>query len=70
MMNHYKPTMTLEEALACSQEGMFSLEEGYEDQLTNWSCIYNPKELTIHFYNRNEAYPTFRVIDCGSIDFS
>lgn len=62
MMNHYKPTMTLEEALACSQEGIFSLEQGYEDQLTNWSCIYNPKERTIHFYNRNDTSKLY-IID-------
>lgn len=62
MMNHYKPTMTLEEALACSQEGRFDLEKGNVNKLTNWSCIYNPKELTIHFYNRNDTSKLF-VID-------
>ncbi len=62
MMDAYKPVMTLEEALACSQEGIFSLEAGYEDQLTNWSCIYNPKELTIHFYNRNDTSKLY-IID-------
>lgn len=55
MMKAYKPVMTLEEALACSQEGIFSLEEASVDKLTNWSCIYNPKELTVHFYNRNDT---------------
>lgn len=61
MMNAYKPTMTLEEALACSQEGIFSLEQGYVDKLTNWSCIYNPKERTIHFYNRNDVSKLYVV---------
>lgn len=61
MMKAYKPVMTLEEALACSQEGIFSLEPGYEDMLTNWSCIYNPKERTIHFYNRNDVTKLYVV---------
>ena len=62
MMKSYKPVMTLEEALACSQEGIYYLESDYEGELTNWSCIYNPKELTIHFYNRNDTSKLY-VID-------
>ncbi len=61
MMKAYKPVMTLEEALACSQEGRFDLEQGNVNKLTNWSCIYNPKELTIHFYNRNDTSKLYVV---------
>lgn len=57
MMSAYKPVMTEKEALICLQEGSFGIEE--PDDVTNWSCIYNPAERTMLFNMRNdlsEAY--------------
>ena len=57
MMSAYKPVMSEKEALMCLQEGSFGIED--PDDVTNWSCIYNPAERTMLFNMRNdlsEAY--------------
>lgn len=59
MMNFYKPTMTEKEALLCLQEGRFSIE--VPNDFTNWSCVYNPKELTLIFALRNDLSNVYTV---------
>ena len=52
MMNFYKPVMSEREALECLQEGRFDLE--VPNELTDWSCVYNPAQRTIIFALRND----------------
>ena len=59
MMNFYKPTMTGKEALLCLQEGRYNIE--VPNDFTNWSCVYNPKELTLIFALRNDLSKVYTV---------
>ena len=59
MMNFYKPTMTEKEALLCLQEGRYNIE--VPNDFTNWSCVYNPKELTLIFALRNDLSNVYTV---------
>ena len=59
MMSAYKPVMTEKEALICLQEGSFGIEE--PDDVTNWSCIYNPAERTMLFNMRNDLSEVYSI---------
>ena len=59
MMNFYRPTMTEKEALLCLQEGRYNIE--VPNDFTNWSCVYNPKELTLIFALRNDLSKVYTV---------
>ena len=59
MMNNYHPVMSEMEALKCLQEGRYSIE--VYDHLTNWSCVYNPKQRTILFCLRNDMSKVYKV---------
>ncbi len=59
MMNYYKPTMTEKEAMLCLQEGRYSIE--VPNDFTNWSCVYNPKQLTVNFALRNDLSQVYTV---------
>lgn len=51
MMSHYSPVMEEDEALRCLQYGSYGIEApGY---VTDWSCVYNPKNRTVKFTMRN-----------------
>lgn len=60
MMAHYKPIMSEEEALLCLQEGNYGIEEG-EDNMTDWSCVYNPSKGTILFNMRDDLSEIYRI---------
>lgn len=47
MMDHYSLVMTEEEALRCLQYGNFEID--IPGVPTAWSCVYNPKQLTVIF---------------------
>ena len=53
MMTYYWPVMSEEEALRCLQQGNFGMEYP-ADQVTDWSCIYNPKQGTLLFNMRDD----------------
>lgn len=59
MMSAYKPIMSEKEALICLQEGSFGIEE--PDDVTNWSCIYNPSERTMLFNMRNDLSEVYSI---------
>ena len=59
MMNNYHPVMSEMEALKCLQEGRYSIE--VYDHLTNWSCVYNPKQRTILFCIRNDMSKIYKL---------
>ncbi|MCQ2312959.1 MAG: linear amide C-N hydrolase [Paludibacteraceae bacterium] len=59
MMSAYKPVMTEEEALECLQEGNFGM--GHPNQVTDWSCIYNPRKGTLVFNMRNELSEVYSI---------
>ncbi|MCQ2345704.1 MAG: linear amide C-N hydrolase [Paludibacteraceae bacterium] len=59
MMNNYRPVMSEMEALKCLQEGRYSLE--VHNKLTNWSCVYNPKQRTILFALRNDMSKIYKL---------
>ena len=59
MMNHYSPTMTEEEALQCLQYGSFGVET--PNQVTDWSCVYNPKKKTVIFTMRNDMSTVYSI---------
>ena len=46
-------------ALMCLQEGSFGIEE--PDNVTNWSCIYNPAERTMLFNMRNDLSEVYSI---------
>ena len=52
MMRHYSPVMTEGDALRCLQYGNFGIET--IDEVTDWSCVYNPKDRTILFNMRDD----------------
>ena len=53
MMSNYYPVMSEEQALRCLQEGNFGMELP-AGQVTDWSCIYNPKQGTLLFNMRDD----------------
>lgn len=59
MMSHYSPTMTEEEALQCLQYGSFGVET--PNQVTDWSCVYNPKKKTVIFTMRNDMSTVYSI---------
>lgn len=59
MMSAYKPVMSEKQALMCLQEGSFGIEE--PDNVTNWSCIYNPAERTMLFNMRNDLSEVYSI---------
>ena len=59
MMSAYKPVMNEMEALMCLQEGNFGIE--VLGNLTDWSCVYNPKQRTILFCMRNDMSTIYKV---------
>ncbi len=59
MMSAYKPVMSEEEALWCLQEGTFAIE--VPNDVTNWSCIYNPAERTMLFNMRNDMSEVYSI---------
>ena len=59
MMSAYKPVMSEKEALLCLQEGSFGIET--PDDVTNWSCVYNPAERTMLFNMRNDLSEVYSI---------
>lgn len=59
MMAHYQPTMTEEAALECLQYGNFGME--LPGQLTDWSCVYNPRKGTVIFNMRNDLSEVYSI---------
>lgn len=59
MMSHYQPTMTEEEALECLQYGNFGME--LPGQLTDWSCVYNPRKGTVLFNMRDDLSEVYSI---------
>ena len=59
MMAHYQPTMTEEEALECLQFGNFGME--LPNQLTDWSCVYNPRKGTVLFNMRDDLSEVYSI---------
>ena len=59
LMMSYKPVMNEMEALRCLQEGSFGVE--MLGDVTNWSCVYNPKQRTILFCMRNDMSTIYKV---------
>lgn len=59
LMSHYAPTMTEEEALQCLQYGSYGVET--PNQVTDWSCVYNPKKKTVIFTMRNDMSTVYTI---------
>ena len=59
LMNHYSPTMTEEEALQCLQYGSYGVET--PNEVTDWSCVYNPKKKTVIFTMRNDMSTVYSI---------
>lgn len=59
MMSAYRPVMTEDQALECLQEGNFGME--LPGQLTDWSCIYNPKKGTLIFNMHNDMSAVYSI---------
>ena len=53
MMTYYWPVMSEEQALRCLQQGNFGMEYA-SPQVTDWSCVYNPKQGTLLFNMRDD----------------
>ena len=53
MMTYYWPEMSEENALRCLQQGNFGMEYA-GGQVTDWSCVYNPKQGTLLFNMRDD----------------
>ena len=53
MMTYYWPVMSEEQALRCLQQGNFGMELP-SPQVTDWSCVYNPKQGTLLFNMRDD----------------
>ena len=53
MMTYYWPVMSEEQALRCLQQGNFGMEYA-GNQVTDWSCVYNPKQGTLLFNMRDD----------------
>lgn len=59
MMSHYSPVMNEEEALQCLQYGSYGVE--FPGEVTDWSCVYNPKKRTILFNMRNDMSMVYSI---------
>ena len=59
MMSAYHPVMSESEALLCLQEGNFGIEA--PDDVTNWSCVYNPAERTMLFNMRDDMSEVYSI---------
>lgn len=59
MMSHYSPVMSEEEALQCLQYGSYGLE--MLNEVTDWSCVYNPKKKTVIFNMRNDLSTVYSI---------
>ena len=59
MMSAYKPIMSEREALLCLQEGNFGIEA--PNDVTNWSCVYNPEERTMLFNMRDDLSEVYSI---------
>ena len=59
MMSHYSPVMTEEDALRCLQYGNFGIET--PNEVTDWSCVYNPKKKTILFNMRDDLSTVYFI---------
>lgn len=59
MMSHYSPVMTEEDALRCLQYGSFGIET--PNEVTDWSCVYNPKNKTVLFNMRNDLSIVYSI---------
>ena len=53
MMTYYWPEMSEQNALRCLQQGNFCMEYA-SPQVTDWSCVYNPKQGTLLFNMRDD----------------
>lgn len=59
MMSHYSPIMSEEDALRCLQYGSYGLE--MLNEVTDWSCVYNPKKRTVIFNMRNDMSTVYSI---------
>ena len=59
LMMSYRPVMDEMEALRCLQAGSFGVE--MLGDVTNWSCVYNPKQRTILFCMRNDMSKIYKL---------
>lgn len=59
MMSHYSPVMNEEEALQCLQYGSYGVE--FRNEVTDWSCVYNPKKRTVLFNMRNDMSTVYSI---------
>ena len=59
MMTFYEPVMSEFQALQCLQKGTYEIE--YPGELTNYSAVYNPKELTVLFNVHNNMSEAFTI---------
>lgn len=59
MMAHYSLVMDEEEALRVLQYGNYGIE--VSGQVTNWSCVYNSAQRTVHFTVRNQTDRAFTI---------
>lgn len=59
MMRHYSPVMTEKEALKCLQYGSYGVE--VPNEVTDWSCVYNPRKKTLIFNMRNDLSTVYYV---------
>ncbi len=65
MMTYYWPVMSEEDALRCLQQGNFGMEyagnEMFGPQVTDWSCVYNPKKGTLLFNMRDDLSEVYSL---------
>lgn len=59
MMSHYSPVMSEKEALQCLQYGTYGIE--MFEEVTDWSCVYNPKKRTVIFNMRNDMSMVYSI---------
>ena len=59
MMSHYSPVMTEGDALRCLQYGNYGIET--PDEVTDWSCVYNPMNRTILFNMRDDLSTVYLI---------
>ena len=59
MMSHYSPVMTEGDALRCLQYGNYGIET--PNEVTDWSCVYNPKNKTVLFNMRDDLSTVYLI---------
>ena len=59
MMSNYLPVMDEFQALKCLQYGCYGIE--FPDEVTNYSCVYNPVQRTMLFNVRNDMTNAFTI---------